>query len=258
MDSITEMSTLTSNNDLSERLLSKKSLLDSVNSPTKRDKPKIPDSFFKIKTNTWYPEIENLLKIWGEKSGNLAKIHLEERKLWRTRSNFLSITSICVTVVSSSTSLLSANSLNHVFIMYAVGFLGLFATFLQSIKQFYKADERASKHKIYAQQFSSLYKSIKLQLSIKRDERTVPHDYIKWVYKTYDKLTNDAPHIKQCTIDKFNKEFKNCESAKPDVCYNDLVICINDSEDLITLTDTNNNIIQSNFVETNIADISSI
>ena len=193
----------------------------------------LSDSLINIKTSEWYKETEDLMKCWGEKAGNLASIHNYEKKRWRQTGNRMAVVSIIITTLNSSLSLSTTTSEYKEQIMYIIGFSGLISTLLQSIKQYYNADERASEHKLYARELSNLYRSIKLQLSIRREERTVANEYIKWVYKTYDKLTNEAPTIQDSSLKKYKELFKTYKSAIPDLCENDLVIIINNNNNKI-------------------------
>ncbi len=201
---------------LSEKLLPKKnnSTLD------------LSNSTLNIQITEYYEEIEDLLKCWGEKCGNLGLMHSYERKYWRIKSNRFSMASIIITALSSSLSLASASSPYYQYIMYIVGSVGLFSSLLQSLKQFYNADEKASEHKLFSKQYSNFYRTIKLQLSLKRDDRMPVSEFIKWAYKEYEKLVNEAPLLNETTIQSFKEKFKNYTSNKPDVCENELIILV--------------------------------
>lgn len=179
-----------------------------------------------IEITEYYEEIEDLLKCWGEKCGNLGLMHSYERKYWRIKSNRFSIASIVITGLSSSLSLASASSPYYQYIMYVVGGVGLFSSLLQSLKQFYNADEKASEHKLFSKQYSNFYRTIKLQLSLKRSDRTPASEFVKWAYKEYEKLVNEAPPLKETTIQCFKEKLRNLGSNKPDICENELIILI--------------------------------
>ena len=110
----------------------------------------LSNSTLNIQITEWYEEIEDLLKFWGEKCGNLGLMHSYERKYWRKKSNRFSMASIIITGLSSSLSLASASSPYYQYVMYLVGGVGLFSSLLQSFKQFYNADEKASEHQLFA------------------------------------------------------------------------------------------------------------
>ena len=119
-----------------------------------------------LKIQKWNNEIENLLKSLGKKSGGLSILHSKDRKYWRHKSNMLSITSIIITTLSSSLSLASTSSSYYEVVMYFVGILGLTSSLIQSLKQFYNADEKASEHRVTSKQFANYFRAIRMQLSL--------------------------------------------------------------------------------------------
>lgn len=180
-----------------------------------------------INLKEWNDDIEDLLKCWGEKCGGLATIHNKDRKYWRKKSNLLSISCIIITTLSSSLSLSSTSSSYYTLIMYLVGIVGMISSLLQSFKQFYNADEKASEHRIISKQYSNFYRSIKLQLTLKREDRVLIKDFVNWAFKEYERLQQESPIINENTIIEFREKFKQYNCAKPDICENDLIIQIN-------------------------------
>ena len=150
------------NKDLKTQLLSEKDKEDKLDNNSDKSK-KLIDKNVQIKE--WNDSIEELLKCWGEKTAGLSIIHDNDRKYWREKSNHISIASILATTISSSISLSTTSSSYYEYIMYLVGFIGLVSSLLQSFKQFYNADEKASDHRVIAKQFGNYYRSIKLQLA---------------------------------------------------------------------------------------------
>ena len=205
------------NNNLQETLLS-----DNEKNPEKN----VLNSF-DTKIQYWNNEIEDLLKCWGEKSAGLSILHNKDRQYWRKKSNNLSIACIFITTLSSSISLSSTSSPYYTIIMYLVGFIGMISSLLQSFKQFYNADEKASEHRITSKQYSNFYRAIKLQLVLKREDRVSINDFLNWAIKEYEKLQQEAPIINENTITEFKENFKQYSCAKPDICESDYIIQIN-------------------------------
>lgn len=205
------------NNSLTEQLLSKED---------KSDNKKIVNNL-DINIKQWDHDIEDLLKCWGEKSAGLSVLHNKDRQYWRNKSNNLSIACITITTISSSLSLSSTNSQYYTLIMYLVGGIGMLSSLLQSFKQFYNADEKASEHRLTAKQYSNFYRSIKLQLTLKRNDRVKIKEFINWAFKEYEKLQQEAPIINEKTILQFNKIYLEDNFAKPDICENNILIEIN-------------------------------
>ena len=216
------------NSDLKERLLPSGDLNFKKDINTKNTSKDTNQNINnKLNINEWNDDIENLLKCWGEKAGGNSVLHYNDRKYWRKKSNIFSLSSILITTITSSLSLASTSSSHYEIVMYLVGFFGLVASVLQSLKEFYNSDEKASEHKIISKQYSIFYRTIKLQLALKKDERILANEFIGWAFKEYEKLLNDAPIINTTTIDEFKRNYKNLSSHKPDICDNDFIIEIN-------------------------------
>ena len=175
----------------------------------------------------WNNSIENLLKCWGEKGAGLSIMHSKDRKYWRKKSNIISIASILITTLSSSLSLSSTSSTYYESIMYLVGFFGLVSSLMQSLKQFYNADEKASEHKLSSRLYGNFYRSIKLQLALNYNDRMPVSEFVNTSFKEYERLLQDAPIINTTTIEYFKQQFKDITCSKPDICGTDLIIEIN-------------------------------
>ena len=205
------------NNNLKEPLLKNNKENNSIEKISNLD----------INIKNWSDEIEDLLKSFGEQSASLSILHNKDRRYWRNKSNVLSLSCIIITTLSSSLSLSSTSSQYYTLIMYLVGGIGMASSLLQSFKQFYNADEKASEHRIISKQYMNLYRSIKLQLKLKREDRAPITEFLKWAFKEFEKLQQDAPIINENTINKFKETFKDYTCEKPDICENDLSIQIN-------------------------------
>ena len=205
-------------NNLEEHLLKK----EGVELSEKQKDPEI-----NINVKDWNDQIEDLLKSWGEKSAGLSILHNNDRRFWREKSNRLSIACIIITTLSSSLSLSSTSSQYYTLIMYLVGAIGMTSSLLQSFKQFYNADEKASEHKMTSKQYSNFYRAIKLQLALKREDRVAIKEFVNWAFKEYEKMQQEAPVINETTIKEFREKFKEYRCSKPDVCESDIIIEIN-------------------------------
>ena len=188
---------------------------------------KVKETEFNINVKDWNNEIEDLLKSWGEKSAGLSILHNNDRRFWRKKSNTLSIACIIITTLSSSLSLSSTSSQYYTLIMYLVGAIGMTSSLLQSFKQFYNADEKASEHKMTSKQYSNFYRSIKLQLALRREDRVSIKEFVNWAFKEYEKMQQEAPVINDITVKEFREKFKEYRCSKPDICESDIVIEIN-------------------------------
>jgi hypothetical protein len=77
--------------------------------------------------------------------------------------------------------------------------------------------KRAEGHRISAIHYSKLYRFITVELSLPREERMDPHDFLKYVKDQYDRLQEISPIIPTNIIRDFQRKFKNeTEISKPE------------------------------------------
>jgi hypothetical protein len=77
--------------------------------------------------------------------------------------------------------------------------------------------KRAEGHRISAINYAKLYRFIAVELSLPREERMNPNDFLKVVKDTYDRLAEISPMIPPSIIHKFQRRFKKVNDiAKPE------------------------------------------
>jgi len=183
----------------------------------------------RLNAESWSDHMEDLMKGWGEKAAGLRFMHSDASGYWRGLSNKLTIIGIGITTVASTASLTTAsidepNVKNT--IMYVVGGIGVVATFAQSLKKFYNAEEKAAEHGAVSKQFGSFYRYMTLQMSMAREDRVPADELSNWALKEYERLQQDAPPLRRKTIESFNRKFKSSSQAVPDVCEDEFIITV--------------------------------
>ena len=186
------------------------------------------DSLVKqINASSWSPHMEKLMKEWGEKSAGLRFIHNTSANKWKKFSNELTLIGIGVTSISSAVSLVAASVEDTEIkngILYGVGVVGLIASFVQSVKKFYNAEEKAAEHSAIAKQFGSFYRYMTLQMGMSREDRLPAGQLTEFALKEYERLQQDSPPVGGDAIVLFKKTFKNSRQAVPDVCEDEFEI----------------------------------
>ena len=149
----------------------------------------------KVNAESWNDDYENLIASWGEKAAGLKFMHSNASSYWRGVSNKLTLYSIVATTVASAASLI-AGSLDDVvakdIVLFTAGGVGLFTSFIQSLKKFYNADEKAAEHGSIAKQFDSYYRYITLQMGQSREDRRPSDELSEWALKEYERLQDDT------------------------------------------------------------------
>lgn len=183
----------------------------------------------KLNAESWNDEYENVITQWGEKASGLRFMHANSSGYWRGLSNKLTLYSIIATTIASAASLV-AGSIDDVdskdAVLFAAGGVGLFTSFIQSLKKFYNADEKAAEHGSIAKQFGSYYRYVSIQMGMSREDRRPSDELFEWALKDYERLQQEALPLRAADIALYKKTFKNSSQAAPDNCKVDYVIPI--------------------------------
>lgn len=188
----------------------------------------------KVNAASWNDNMENLMKMWGEKAAGLRFMHNVSAGGWKKFSDKLTLTGICVTGAASSLSLVATsiddqNTKNA--ILFTVGGVGLISTLVQSIKKFYNSEEKAADHGAVAKQFGSFYRYMTLQLGMTREDRDPSDMLAPWALKEYERLQQEAPNLGGSSISLFKHLFNKDIQSFPDIAEDQFVIQIYKSEE---------------------------
>ena len=101
-----------------------------------------------------------------------------------------------------------------------VGGLNIFCGILGTLMSFLKYAEIYEAHRIAALAWSSLGRSIQIELALKDERRKNCRDFLKVSRATYDSLLESSPTLDQDVIATFNKRFNDQypNVSKPIVC----------------------------------------
>lgn len=191
----------------------------------------------KVNAEGWSDNMELLLKRWAEKAAGLRYLHSFTGGEWKKFADYSSLAAILVTILASGASLGAASVDDQDVkdgILISVGGIGLVSSLIQSLKQFYNAEEKTADHRSIAKQFGSFYRYITLQLAMSREERDPSDVLTAFSLKEYERLMSDSPSISGTAINSFKQKFKNSEQTNPDITQDSFVvqICKDISEDV--------------------------
>ncbi len=182
-----------------------------------------------VNAASWNDDYENLLASWGEKAAGLRYMHGNSSGYWRGVSNNLTLYSIVATTIASAASLV-AGSIDDIgakdAVLFAAGGVGLITSFIQSLKKFYNADEKAAEHGAVAKQFGSYYRYITLQMGMSREDRRPSDELSEWALKEFERLQLEALPLRGADVQLYKKTFKASNQAMPDNCRTDYAIKI--------------------------------
>ena len=163
-------------------------------------------------------KLEEYFASTGEKAHCLSWVHKRSETMYSSRRTWIDLPVIIGSGViaflnAGSQSLFEDPRVSSV----ALGVGSLAVGILNTMGTYFGWAKRAEGHRISAIHYSKLYRFITVELSLPREERMNPHDFLKYVKDQYDRLQEISPIIPTQVIHEFQKKFKNeTEISKPE------------------------------------------
>jgi hypothetical protein len=164
----------------------------------------------KEKTNVWHTQQEKILKVWGEQSSCYRYMHFKAYQKYKKSSMRFTLPIIIISTITGT-----ANFAQETFpvawqryVPSGIGAFNLVAAIMTTILQFLKINELMESHRVSSIQYGKLSRSIRLQLTLPRAERSQDgSSFIEYCNSEYDRLIEQSPPIPKKIIDLFQKEF---------------------------------------------------
>jgi hypothetical protein len=167
----------------------------------------------------WNDAIETLIKEQGEKSLAYNWLHTNCEKKYSRLNNYLAIPVIILSTFSGSASIASNQFGDSKYISLGIGALSILVGIVSTINSYFSWAKRAENHRISALNYSKLYLFISIELSLPREKRMNPRDFIKVIREQIERLGEISPPISDDIISRFKHEFdgKYQNVSKPEV-----------------------------------------
>lgn len=190
----------------------------------------------------WTEMLEEYFASTGEKAHCLSWCHKQAEAMYSKRKTWIDLP---VIVISGVTGFLSAGSTtmfsDPATSSVALGVASLFVSVLNTAGSYYGWAKRSEGHRISAIHYARLYRFISVELSLPRDERMDPANFLKYVKDQYDRLQEISPLMPPEVISDFQKRFADeKEISKPEeanglekitVFRNDIDLNVSDPND---------------------------
>ena len=170
----------------------------------------------------WSSEIESLLSEFGEIALCYSWLHSYSTRKYKAKYHRMSIPIIVLSTLTGTANFADSyvpNGFKQGF-SACVGGLNIFCGILGTLMSFLKYAEIYEAHRIAALAWSSLGRSIQIELALKDERRKNCRDFLKVSRATYDSLLESSPTLDQDVIQTFNKRFNKeyPNVSKPIVC----------------------------------------
>jgi hypothetical protein len=166
---------------------------------------------------TWTEPLEVFFKETGERAEGLSWIHKKSEQIYSTRRTYIDLPVIIGSGViaflnAGSQTLFDDPKLSSV----SLGVASLAVGLLNTIGTYYGWSKRAEGHRISSIQYSRLYRFIKIELGLPREERVSPGEFMKYVKDSIDRLQEISPLIPPSVENQYKKRFRSSLVSHPE------------------------------------------
>lgn len=168
---------------------------------------------------TWTNMLEEYFASTGEKAHCLSWCHKRAEALYSQRKNFIDLPVIvgsgAIAFLNAGSSSLFAGKTDIASISLGIG--SLFVGVLNTLGTYFGWAKRAEGHRISSIHYAKLYRYISVEMTLPREERMSPNEFLKYVKEQYDRLTEISPLIPEIVIKEFQGKFsKYTDISKPE------------------------------------------
>jgi len=165
-----------------------------------------------IKVCDWSEGIEHVLKKEAEQSESLFWLHNKAALMASKYNDYIQIPSI---ILQTITGFLSATG--GLVPPLALGAFSIFTGVLTTVLSYYKFSARAEGHRVVAQLYMKIYKTLEIELSLPTSQREDPQVLLDDVREKLARISEVAPDIPDSIILLYKKNFKDATTSKPTI-----------------------------------------
>jgi hypothetical protein len=158
---------------------------------------------------SWNHHLETYFVSTGERAECLSLLHKRAEELYSYRRTFIDLP---VIVISSTTGFLSVGTAtifpgHEALASTLLGIASLFVGILNTTGAYFGWSKRAEGHRISSIHYAKLYRFLRIEMSLPRDERMSASDLLKYTKENVDRLAEVSPMLPPAIIEEFKKKY---------------------------------------------------
>ena len=168
----------------------------------------------------WTDNLEDYFKSLGEHSLCLSVLHKDSEAYFSYKAQRIDLPVIVLSTLCGSLTLSAKNIFgeeNENDALKFVGMTSLFTGILGTIQSYFSFNRKAENHRISYLQYSKLYRFIKVQMGLPRDQRIIPKDLLKVVMENFERLNEISGLIPAKITGKFKSKYKRDTISRPEI-----------------------------------------
>jgi hypothetical protein len=168
----------------------------------------------------WNSQLEKVISDEGEKCLSYAWLHDRSQKKYNFLDTYINVPVVVLSTLAGSASI-GSDTLFKGFDQAPViiGLVSLLVGILQTLNSYFAFGKRSEGHRISNIQFSKIYNFIKIELSLPRNQRLKPEDFLKLIKEQLERLREVSPQVPDQIIQEYKKQFSHyVDVSKPEIC----------------------------------------
>ena len=168
----------------------------------------------------WTTNLESYFKMLGEHSLCLSILHKDSEAYYSYKAQRIDLPVIVLSTLCGSLTLSAKNIFGEEQENNALKFVGmtsLFTGILGTIQSYFSFNRKAENHRISYLQYSKLYRFIKVQMGLPREQRIIPKDLLKVVAENFERLNEISGLIPAKITKKFKSKYKRETISRPEI-----------------------------------------
>ena len=168
----------------------------------------------------WTRKLEEYFVDLGERSQGLSWLYGRAESEFSRKSMYFDLPAIILSTLAGSLSL----SAERLFSPYEeigsiiTGCLSIFCGVLTTINNYFNYSRKAESSKNASVQYAKLYRFIRVEMSLKREERIAPKDLLKICQEQYERLNEISTILPPICISEYKRKFyTNKEISHPEI-----------------------------------------
>lgn len=169
----------------------------------------------------WTTKLEKILASEGEKCHGYSWLHNRAAERYSKYNSVITLPTIVLATLSGtgtiSQSYLFGNNLASSLI---IGLMSIGAGVMNTVNSYYAWAKRSESHRIASINYSKIFRFVSVEMSLPRESRMLPKDFVKIVREEIDRLGEVSPMIPQAIRDEFKNTFEHEDSniSRPEIC----------------------------------------
>jgi len=159
----------------------------------------------------WSVPLEELVASEGEKCRGLAWINQKAEVYYAHRANAIAIPVIVLSTLAGTASVGSSSLFqgDTEISSIVIGLVSIGVGILNTISSYFSWARKAEAHRIAYLQYSKLFSTIRVEMSLPRNERQQPDQLLKQIRDGMERLAETTPSPPPSILDDFNRHFKD-------------------------------------------------